>query len=192
MILFLSATDHRHTFCCSWSRMIKEKSRKEICIACSKSVFLKNLFSICRSVILKERDTVNNTANLSTWRHLTNQSMIPESGIMERRNQWHVSRIRRPFPLPRIPLGSIRSPIFFLFDPVFWTRMSSSRNFSVSRELLKEKAPHALFSLRRHTNPSKLKTALACKIFDTMISTAKPDFKTWDGSQINFANGTWR
>ena len=50
------------------------------------------------------------------------------------------------------------------------TRMSSSGNFSVSREHLKEKALHALFSLRRHTNLSKLKAALACKIFDTMIS----------------------
>ena len=72
-----------------------------------------------RSAILKEHDTVNSTANLSTWRHLTNQSMIPESGIMERRHQKHVSRLRRPFPLPRRPLGSLRSPIFFLFDPVF-------------------------------------------------------------------------
>ena len=46
---------------------------------------LKNLFPNCMSVILKEHDTVNSTANLSTWRHLTNQSMIPKSGIMERR-----------------------------------------------------------------------------------------------------------
>ena len=38
--------------------------------------------------------------------------------------------------------------------------MSSSGNFSVSREHLKEKALHALLSLRRHTNLSKLKTAL--------------------------------
>ena len=60
--------------------------------------------------------------------------------------------------------------------------------------------PIALFSLRRHTNLSKLKAALACKIFDTMISpiltynseiwgvNAKPDFKTWDGSQIEKAH----
>ena len=80
------------------------------------------------------------------------------------------------------------------------TRMSSSGNFSVSREHLKEKALHALFSLRRLTNLSKLKAALACKIFDTMISPiltfnseiwgvyAKPDFKTWDGSQIEKAH----
>ena len=80
------------------------------------------------------------------------------------------------------------------------TRMSSSGNFSVSREHLKEIALHALFSLRRHTNLSKLKAALACKIFDTMISPiltynseiwvvyAKPDFKTWDGPQIEKAH----
>ena len=64
-----------------------------------------------------------------------------------------------------------------------------------------------LFSLRRHTNLSKLKAAVACKIFDTVISPiptyiseiwgvyAKPDFKTWDGSQrytFNFVNNTWR
>ena len=28
-------------------------------------------------------------------------------------------RLRHPFPLPRQPLGSLRSPIFFLFNPVF-------------------------------------------------------------------------
>ena len=42
------------------------------------------------------------------------------------------------------------------------TRMSLSAKFSVSCERLKEKALHALFSLRRHTNLSKLKAALAC------------------------------
>ena len=62
----------------------------------------------CRSVILKERDTVNSTVKLSTWRHLTNQSMMPESGIMERRHQRHVARLRRSFSVP-----------IFLFDPVF-------------------------------------------------------------------------
>ena len=79
--------------------------------------------------------------------------------------------------------------------------MPSLGNLSVSREHLKEKALHALFSLRQHTNLSKLKAALACKIFDTMIFPiltynseiwgvyAKPDFKTWDGSQIEKAAG---
>ena len=69
------------------------------------------------------------------------------------------------------------------------TRTFSSENFSVSREHLKEKALHAFFSLRRYTNLSKLKAALACKIFDSMISPiltydseiwgvyVKPDFK---------------
>ena len=49
-------------------------------------------------------------------------------------------------------------------------------------------------------NLSKPKAALACEIFDTMISPnltynseiwgvyAKPDFKTWDGSQIEKAH----
>ena len=118
-LVFLFATDHRHILCSSWSRRISEKSRKEICIAAPIEIRVsKNLFPDSRSVKLKERDTVNNTANLSTLRHLTNQSMIPESGIMERRHQKHVS-LRCPFPLPRPPLGSLRSPIFFLSDPVF-------------------------------------------------------------------------
>ena len=51
------------------------------------------------------------------------------------------------------------------------TRISSSGNFSVSREHLKEKVLHALLSLKRHRNLSKLKTSLACTIFDTMISS---------------------
>ena len=40
----------------------------------------------------------------------------------------------------------------------------------MSLENFKEKALHALFSLSRHTNLSKLEAALACKIFDTTIS----------------------
>ena len=55
-------------------------------------------------------------------------------------------------------------------------------------------------NLRLHTNLSKLKAALACEIFDTTISTiltnnseiwgvyTKPDFKTWNGSQIEKAH----
>ena len=34
---------------------------------------------------------------------------------------------------------------------------------------ISKKAFHSLFSLRRHTNLSKIKTYLACKIFNTMI-----------------------
>ena len=76
------------------------------------------------------------------------------------------------------------------------TKICSSGNFKISLDHLKEKALHALFSLRRHTNFSKLKPSLACEIFDTMISPillynseiwgsyVKSDFKAWDGSQI--------
>ena len=78
------------------------------------------------------------------------------------------------------------------------TRMFSSGNVSVLCEHLKEKALHALLSVRRHTNLSKLKAALVRKVFDTMISPmmispnseiwgvyTKPDFETLDGSQID-------
>ena len=50
------------------------------------------------------------------------------------------------------------------------TRISSTGNFNVSLEHLKEKALHALFGLRRNTDISRLKPSLACKIFDTMIT----------------------
>ena len=75
------------------------------------------------------------------------------------------------------------------------TKISSSGNFKISLDHLKEKALHALFSLRRHTNFGKSKPSLACKIFDAMISPillynseiwdgyVKSDFKAWDGSQ---------
>ena len=88
------------------------------------------------------------------------------------------------------------------------TRMSSSGNFSVTREHLKEKAPDALFSLRRHMNLRKLKAAFACKIFDTMISpilTYNSEISVFMPNQIlrpgtaqksrrhtfNFVNDTW-
>ena len=76
------------------------------------------------------------------------------------------------------------------------TRISSSGNFTLSLEHLRQKALHALFSLRRHTDFSKLKPSLANKIFDTMISPiltynsevwgafVKSDFKSWDSSGI--------
>ena len=76
------------------------------------------------------------------------------------------------------------------------TRISSSGNFTVTLDHLKEKALHALFSPRRHTDFSKLKPSLACKIFDMMISPiltynseiwgvyTKSEFKAWDNSQI--------
>ena len=74
------------------------------------------------------------------------------------------------------------------------TRISSSGNFTVTLDHLKEKALHALFSLRRHTHFSKLKPYLACKIFNTMICPiltynsevwgvyTKLEFKAWDNN----------
>ena len=76
------------------------------------------------------------------------------------------------------------------------TQISSTGNFTLSLEHLREKAVHALFSLRRHIDLSSLKPSLACKIFDTMISPIltynsdvwglfiKSDFKYWDTSPI--------
>ena len=77
------------------------------------------------------------------------------------------------------------------------TRISSSGNFTLSPlEHLRQKALHAFFGLRRHTDFNKLKPSLACKIFDSMISPilsynsevwgafAKSDFKSWDSSAI--------
>ena len=76
------------------------------------------------------------------------------------------------------------------------TLISSTGNFSLALDKLKEKALHALFSLRKHTNFSKLPPFLANKIFGAMISLiliytsevwgayAKSDFKSWDSSQI--------
>ena len=54
-----------------------------------QKVSQRNLYCFpnSRSLTLKEHNTVNSTTNLPTWRHLTNQSMIPESGIMEWRHQ---------------------------------------------------------------------------------------------------------
>ena len=76
------------------------------------------------------------------------------------------------------------------------TLISSTGNFSMPLGKLKEKALHALFSLRKHTNISKLSPVLANKIFNMMISPiltynskiwgvyVKPDFKSCDSSQI--------
>jgi len=70
------------------------------------------------------------------------------------------------------------------------TLISSTGNFSMVLDKLKEKALHALFSLRKHTNISKLSPLLTNKILDVMISPIltynseilgvylKPDFKS--------------
>ena len=88
------------------------------------------------------------------------------------------------------------------------TRISSTVNFNISLKHLKEKALHALFGLRKHTNFSKLKPSLACKIFEAMISPilsynseiwgvyVKDYFKAWDNTPTekkptwNFASST--
>ena len=76
------------------------------------------------------------------------------------------------------------------------THITSSGNFTLSLEHLRQKALDALFSLRRHTDLNSLKPSLACKIFDSMISPiltynsevwgafVKSDFKSWDSSAI--------
>ena len=80
--------------------------------------------------------------------------------------------------------------------PYLGTRITSSGNFTLSLEDLRQKALHALFSLRRHTDLNIIKPSLACKIFDSMISPiltynsevwgafVKSDFKSWDSSAI--------
>lgn len=87
--------------CSSLSQGICKKSRKEIC------------------KLLKKHDisSVNNRVNLSTLLHLTNKSVIPESGIMEWQHQRYVSRFCRPFPLPSPPLSSLHLPNFFCSTP---------------------------------------------------------------------------
>ena len=76
------------------------------------------------------------------------------------------------------------------------TQISSTGNFTLLLEHLREKAVHALFSWRRHIDFSSLKPSLACKIFDKMISPVltyksevlgvfiKSDFQYWDTSPI--------
>ena len=43
------------------------------------------------------------------------------------------------------------------------THISSTGNFNISLKHLKEKAPHALFGLRKHTNFSKFKPSFLAK-----------------------------
>ena len=68
--------------------------------------------------------------------------------------------------------------------------------FNVALEYLKDKTHQTLFSLRKHTNFSKLKPSLAWKIFEATISPllsykseiwgvyVKHDFKAWDKTPI--------
>ena len=56
------------------------------------------------------------------------------------------------------------------------TRISSTGNFNISLEHLKEKALHALFGLRKHANLSK---AMISPIWGVYV---KHDFKAWDNT----------
>ena len=106
MLSFSFCIRSQHIFCSSWSRGISEKSRKEIYIACSKFVF-KNLFPSSRSLTLKERKDI---WPIRAWY---------QSGIMERRHQRHVYRLRRLFHPPQTTAGlaSLADifPICFVF-----------------------------------------------------------------------------
>ena len=80
------------------------------------------------------------------------------------------------------------------------TCISSTGNFTLSLDHLRQKALHALFSLRRNIDFKSLKPSLACKIFDSMISPiltynsevwatfVKSDFKSCDNSPIEKAH----
>ena len=120
MLLFLFATDHRHIFCSSWIRGISENSRKQICIACSKSVFYK-LFSRTEGGWywkVKERDTVNSTANLSTIRYLTNRSMIQVHHITEVSKTCLLAPHTFPLPKATARLASL-ADIFPIWSGAF-------------------------------------------------------------------------
>ena len=58
------------------------------------------------------------------------------------------------------------------------TRISSTGNFNISLEHLKEKALHALFSLRKHTDFNS-------EIWGVFV---KHDFKAWDNTPIEKKN----
>ena len=76
------------------------------------------------------------------------------------------------------------------------TRLTSTGNFTLALEHLKEKALHAFSSIRKQTVLNKLNPNTASQIFDTMIFPilsynsevwgmyTKQDFKKWDSSPI--------
>ena len=81
--------------------------------------------------------------------------------------------IESNFHIDNEPVEAVQNYTFFYSFIVFYlgTLISSAGNFSLALDKLKEKALHALFSLRKHTNFSKLPPDLANKIFDAMISS---------------------
>ena len=79
-------------------------------------------------------------------------------------------------------------------------KMTSSGNFTVAQEMLKEKAIHAIFSLKRNLNFSKLTCKTANKLFCTMIEPiltynsevwgayVKNNFDNWEKNPIEKAH----
>ena len=118
MLLFLLSQAYFLLFLEPWDKR-KVSQRNLYCML--EIRVLKNLSPNCMRVILKEHDTVNSTANLSinmkTFDQSENDTEIWYHGTAASKT---VSRLRLPFPLPRIPLGSVCLPIFFLFDPFFY------------------------------------------------------------------------
>ena len=110
-LVFLSATDHRHIFCSSWRRAISEKSPREICLLARNPCFNKIFFRMVGAWHWKN-------AILSTApRTSQHEAIWPIRAWYQNLVLWNADikgmSLGRPFPLPRPPLGSLRSPIFF-------------------------------------------------------------------------------
>ena len=106
---FLLLTDHRYIFCSTWNWGMSKKSHKEICIV-SQIVGAWHW----KSTILS---TAPESANMKTFDQSEHYSRIWYHGMVASK---HVSRLRRPFPIPSPPLGLLNSLAnFFPFDPFF-------------------------------------------------------------------------
>ena len=86
-----------------------------------QKVSQRNLYCFpnSRSLTLKKHNTVNSTTNLPTWRHFDqseHDSRIWYHGMAASK---HVSRLRRPFPIPSPALGLLRSQTFSHLTPFF-------------------------------------------------------------------------
>ena len=138
---FLYLTSHKHIFCSSWSQGISENSRKEICIACSKSMlkifprileawYWKSAILSTGPRICQREDIWPIRANLVPRAFsLKKIGKSPGTQLQSEHDTriWHHGtgtvalkaclQAPPPFPLPNPPLGSLRSPLFFLFDP---------------------------------------------------------------------------
>ena len=77
---------------------------------CLEIRFLKNIFPNSKSVTLKECDTVN----MKTFDQSEHGTRFWYQGTATTKA---CLQALPPFPLPRLPLGSLRSPSFFPFFP---------------------------------------------------------------------------